>query len=146
MVILGSTRFCDANPCMQDDSIHKPCAGEKESEWPTIIFDAGLSKALTRLRADAKWCLTNFGGELKLVIIFSITSVRRNLRIEKWCLRTATHANATKATPNSKRPNACITHRPLSTYHLWLSSYPSFQPPYHREATSPSPHRISCLR
>lgn len=39
---------------MQDNSIHKPCAGEKESEWPTIIFDAGLSKALTRLKVDAK--------------------------------------------------------------------------------------------
>lgn len=145
-VILGNTRFCDANPCMQGDSIHKPCgAREKESDWPTIIFDSCLSQALTRLRVDAKWCLTNFGGELRLVIIFSITSVRRNLRIEKWCLRTATHANATKVTPNSKRPNTCITHCLLSTYHLWLLSYSSYQPPYHRKATSPSPHRISCL-
>lgn len=104
MIIPGSTRFCEANPCMQGDSIHKTCAREKESDWPTIVFDSGLSKPLSWPRIDAKWCPSNFRGKLGSVIIISITPARRSLRLEKWCLRRAIHAKATKAKPNSNAP------------------------------------------
>ena len=88
LVILGSTGFYNVNPCMQGDSIR---SREKEPDRPTTVSDSGLSKALTRPKFDTKWCLTNFRGKLRLFIIISITSARRNLRNEKSCLRTATH-------------------------------------------------------
>lgn len=48
LVILGSIRFYNTIPCMQGDWIHKLCAREKELDWPMIVFEPGLDKALTR--------------------------------------------------------------------------------------------------
>ena len=67
------------------DSAFKPLSFRPdETDWPTIVFEAGLSESLRHLRSDAKWWLVNSGGEVKIVIIISLKRGQSMLRIEKW--------------------------------------------------------------
>ena len=66
------------------DSTYKPRCRDRQDDWPTIVFEAGLSESLTDLRRDAQWWLANSRGEVKIVIIISIVKAEKSLWIEQW--------------------------------------------------------------
>jgi hypothetical protein len=115
---LGSKRFVGRNSSKEGDSTYKPLCRTRKDDWPTIIFEAGLSESLTRLRLDAQWWLTNSGGEVKIAIVIAIVPAQKSLRIEQWCLspplrpgpvtRAVTRAAITAATTaaTTAHPNA----------------------------------------
>jgi hypothetical protein len=57
---------------------------QKKTEWPTIVFESGVSESLVRLRSDAGWWLEKSGSDVKIVITVLIRPAESKLLIEKW--------------------------------------------------------------
>ena len=103
LIPLGAKRYVGTNSSKEGDSTYKPMSRSQKDDWPTIVFEAGLSESLTGLRRDAQWWLINSGGEVKIAIVISIVLAEKSLRIEKWCLSTPPW-RATRAHPNTNTP------------------------------------------
>ena len=87
------------------------------------LFESGLSESFIRLRHDAQWWLTNSGGDVKIVVIISITPAEKRLRVEKWCLLPATgHRPVTRANPN---PDPLV---PARMQEIAITQNPAAQP------------------
>jgi hypothetical protein len=105
MIGSGATKYDGSNTSKEGDSSYRPkwCRAGK-GHWPTLVFEAGLSEPLAKLRTDAEWWLHNSRGEVKIVIIILIRPAQKSIWIEKWCLQPrtpvapATRANAPIAT------------------------------------------------
>jgi hypothetical protein len=84
----GGTTYHGPSSSKEGDSTYKPkwCRAGKDN-WPTLVFEAGLSESLAKLRTDAGWWLENSRGEVKIVIVISIRPAQKSLWIEKWCLQ-----------------------------------------------------------
>ena len=120
---LGGTRFHGRNSSKEADSAYKPASRTLKTDWPTIVFESGLSESLARLRLDARWWLTNSGGDVNIVVVISITPAVKRLRFEKWCLRPAAgNIPATRANPN---PNPLV---PTRVQDITVTQNPAAQP------------------
>jgi hypothetical protein len=84
----GGTKYAGFGCSKEGDSTYKPkwCRAGKDN-WPTLVFEAGLSETLANVRTDAEWWLTNSRGEVKIAIVISIKPAQKSLWIEKWCLQ-----------------------------------------------------------
>jgi hypothetical protein len=99
---LGAGKCDGPNSSKEGDSTYKPKCRPREDDWPTIVFEAGLSESLTGLRRDAQWWLANSRGEVKIVIIISIVKAEKSLWIEQWCISPPTRpGSATRAFLNA---------------------------------------------
>ena len=82
---LGATTFKTPRVSKEGDSAFKPLSiRPREADWPTIVLESGWSESLTRLRRDARIWLENSGGDVKIVLLFSIGRTARTMMIEKW--------------------------------------------------------------
>ena len=82
---VGASRFRGRRSSKEGDSAYRPHSFRpNETDWPTIVIEAGVSESLRRLRFDASWWLTESGGDVKIVIIISIQRAKSRLQIEKW--------------------------------------------------------------
>ena len=52
--------------------------------WPTLVIETGVSKSLSKLRADAQWWFHNSSGQTRFVLIVSISRRQRRVTVEKW--------------------------------------------------------------
>lgn len=59
---------------------------------PTLVIETGVSQSLPRFRENAKWWFENSNGDVRMVLILTISE--SNIRFEKWQL----------APPNAPRP------------------------------------------
>jgi hypothetical protein len=121
IIPLGSTKFLGRRSSKEGDSAYKPRSRNKKTDWPTIVFESGLSESLSRLRSDAHWWLTHSGGEVKTVVIISIRLAQRDIRVEKGILAPPTgrrrtlraNANANALVP-TKVQQIAITPAPAT--------------------------------
>ncbi|KAF2194373.1 hypothetical protein K469DRAFT_651654 [Zopfia rhizophila CBS 207.26] len=104
LVPLGGSKFSGPNSSKEGDSAYKPPSRNRKADWPTIVFESGLSETLTRLRHDARWWLTNSRGDVKIVIIISITPAQTMLRVEKWCHSPVPDRPLTRGHPSPMTP------------------------------------------
>jgi hypothetical protein len=122
----GGTRYLGNTSSKEGDSCYKPSSRENETDWPTIVFESGLSESLQHLRSDAKWWLENSGGDVKIVVLISIKPADKRLQIEKWELAPSLNERpVTRAHPNPNTqipaqiqeitimPNNVVTGAPL---------------------------------
>ena len=92
---VGAQRFEGPTSSKEGDTAYKPLpARRRDEDWPTIVFESGLSESLRRLRVDARWWLENSGGDVKIVVLISLNIARatrtlQSIRIEKWELAPA---------------------------------------------------------
>ena len=68
--------------------------------WPTVVFEAGISESLERMRVDSRWWLENSLGEVKIVILISISKSERKLHIEQWEMPAVLNQRVTRAHPH----------------------------------------------
>lgn len=114
----GATRFEGSSSSKEADTSFKPQSRVNETDWPTIVIEAGLSESLAKLRSDANWWLVNSGGDVMIVVIISITPRKKSLRIEKWeNVAPAPGRPITRANPSGPIPRSVqdITIRPNVT-------------------------------
>ena len=96
---LGATTFKTPRVSKEGDSAFKPLSiRPREADWPTIVLESGW---LTRLRRDAHIWLDQSRGDVKIVLLISISRTTRTMIIEKWenrpvPNRPATRSNATQ--------------------------------------------------
>jgi hypothetical protein len=82
---VGAGRYRGNSSSKEGDSALKPCASRPDdTDWPTIVFEAGLSESLNQLRIDAAWWLTNSNSDVNIVIIISLQKAQSRIQIEKW--------------------------------------------------------------
>lgn len=56
-------------------------------DWPTMVFESGLSELLNRLRTDAGWWLIESGDQDKILLLISLKpALSVVIHIEKWKL------------------------------------------------------------
>ncbi|CAI7601675.1 unnamed protein product [Penicillium glandicola] len=54
----------------------------RNPKWPTVVVEVGVSESYRKLRADAEWWLMNSRGDVKLIIIVSISQKTPNVKFE----------------------------------------------------------------
>jgi hypothetical protein len=100
---VGATTFRVPGSSKEADSAYRPRSFRpNKTDWPTIVFESGVSETLSQLRFDAGWWLGKSGGAVKIVIIISIERAPQTLQIEKWELAPMTGRRPpTRAFPNA---------------------------------------------
>src|ERR1700722_11501825 len=88
----GSTTYHRSGSSKEGDSTYKPRCRTRRDDWPVLVFEAGVSETLAKLRTDAQWWLNSPGGVVKIAIVISIVRRTKRLLIEKWCLQPPTPA------------------------------------------------------
>jgi len=68
-------------------------------DWPTVVFECGLSQSLERLRVDSCWWLEN-STEVNIVLLFSISKADKRLHLEQWEMVTTPNQHVTRAHPD----------------------------------------------
>ena len=85
LVNVGATTFKTPRVSKEGDSAFKPLSiRPHKADWPTIVLESGWSESLPKLRQDAHIWLENSGGDVKIVLLFSIGRTARTMIIEKW--------------------------------------------------------------
>lgn len=106
---VGATTFKVPRASKEGDSAFKPLSIRPNgADWPTIAIEAGWSESLAQLRQDAHFWLENSGGDVKIILLFSISRTARTMIIEKWenrpvpANRPATRSITTAATTQTQ--------------------------------------------
>ncbi|KAH8429187.1 uncharacterized protein LDX57_006856 [Aspergillus melleus] len=88
---IGKTTFTGQNGSVKegDSTFINIIQRPKNSNWPHLVIQAGLSEALPRLRSDARWWLEHSGGQIDIVILIWIQSTAKIITLEKWTPGTA---------------------------------------------------------
>jgi hypothetical protein len=82
---VGATTYHADDSSKEADSAYRPRSFRpNKTDWPTIVFESGVSESLSQLRFDAGWWLRKSGGAVKIVIIISVERAPQTLQIEKW--------------------------------------------------------------
>ena len=102
---LGSGRIKGDHSLKEADEAYKPLPLRGLSQdWPTMIFECGLSESLNRLRTDAGWWLNESGGHVKIALLISLKSTLPLIHIEKWQLRSGQRPMTRAVASNSHQP------------------------------------------
>ena len=113
---LGATTFKTPRVSKEGDSAFKPLSiRPREADWPTIVLEAGWSESLTRLRLDAHFWLEDSGGDVKIVLLFSIGRTARTMIIEKWENRPVPANPPVPANKASHQINHESSRKPVTT-------------------------------
>ncbi|KAL1998618.1 hypothetical protein VTN02DRAFT_5884 [Thermoascus thermophilus] len=127
LTAVGAGKYETPASSKQGDSAWKPKVFRGgPDDWPTIVIECGLSGSLARLRGDASWWLSRSNGDVKIVVLISITRAQKRLRIERWCLAPpARYGPDTRITSECEFPSSheslrhrhhtqprCSTHHP----------------------------------
>ncbi|OXV10163.1 hypothetical protein Egran_02075 [Elaphomyces granulatus] len=57
--------------------------------WPTLVIETGVTESLPKLREDVLWWFLNSNGDVRIVLVLSISTKRRTALLEKWQLAPA---------------------------------------------------------
>ena len=57
--------------------------------FPALVIECGISGSAERLEMEAGWWLDNLGGEVKVVLVISISQADRKVSLDQWELATA---------------------------------------------------------
>ena len=102
---MGATTYKGTSTKKEPDSCWRPLdARPNELDWPTLVFEVGVSETLRKLRNDSRWWLANSQDRVKIVLLFKINRAARTIHIEKWGCRPATLTYA----PRLNRPPAQV--------------------------------------
>jgi len=96
---LGSARFKAPHSSKEADSCFLPESRNPKTDWPTLVFEAGVSESLTRLQVDARWWLSNSNDEVKIVILIAINTSVPSIVVQKWQMAKAEQRGVTTVIP-----------------------------------------------
>ena len=81
---VGATTYRVRGSSKEGDSAYRPRSFRpNKTDWPTIVFESGVSETLRHLRLVARWWLTKSRGAVKIVIIISVDRIQSTLQVEK---------------------------------------------------------------
>jgi hypothetical protein len=129
----GANRFSEMASSKEGDSAFKARnARPYGSDWPNIVLEAGLSESTTQLRSDAAWWLIHSNGDVRIVILISISQQTKRLKLEKWFLAppaiirpvTRAHPSPDAPVPTMMQANfdefvPCLPRNSLAGVEFW---------------------------
>lgn len=84
LLSVGSARFEAPHSSKEGDSSFIPKPRNPMTDWPSIVFEAGISESLPRLRIDAGWWLDSSNGDVKTVILIAVKRSAPSIILERW--------------------------------------------------------------
>ncbi|KAE8356763.1 hypothetical protein BDV28DRAFT_163777 [Aspergillus coremiiformis] len=83
---LGATRYVGptASEKEADSSFTNPVFRPRDSDWPTLVIESGVSESMPRLRQDAAWWMANSRGQVQIVLLIKVTRDTKCMVIEKY--------------------------------------------------------------
>ena len=57
IIPMGPARFKGLHKAKESDFCFKPTSRDLITDWPSVVFEVGVSKSLTKLRKDARFWL-----------------------------------------------------------------------------------------
>jgi len=105
----GASKYIGSTSTKEADTAHRPVSNLHRTDWPTIVYECGVSQSLPRLVVDAHWWLETSGGEVKIAIIITIDTLTRKLHLEKWEGVSRPNSQVTQANPNASAMMAMKT-------------------------------------
>ncbi|KAG0589633.1 hypothetical protein KC19_1G035300 [Ceratodon purpureus] len=81
---IGSARFKGLNRQKESDFCYKPTTRTLEDDWPSVVFEVGVSETLRELQKDARFWLECSGEKTRVVILASVNKEERSWTIERW--------------------------------------------------------------
>jgi len=81
-------------------------------DWPTLVLECGLSKLIERLEIEAGWWFHNSAGDVRIVILISVSHADKKVWIDQWELSTAPNPEVGKDSP---QPTITV---PVKTCHV----------------------------
>jgi len=85
MANMGNTTYQGMSSGKQPDGSLRPLrARPNHLDWPTVIFEGGVSETPNRLTADGRWWIENSKGAVKIVLLFFASVTDKSIRIELW--------------------------------------------------------------
>ncbi|XHF98763.1 hypothetical protein AWENTII_002302 [Aspergillus wentii] len=86
LALEGSATVQDAPYAKEPDASYQPRENipGRDSRWPSVVVEAGLSEGLGRLRIDAQWWLLRSRGQVKLAIVISVNRNEPRILFEQW--------------------------------------------------------------
>lgn len=73
----------------EPDSSYKPrFVRLLQEDWPSLVFECGVSESLTHLRVYSPWWPNSSVEEVKIVIIFSVSQLAGGIHLGQWELLT----------------------------------------------------------
>ena len=127
---MGGTTYTGRSTKKEADSCWRPIATRPNPmDWPTLVFEVGVSETLRKLRNDAQWWLANSQGRVKIVLLFKINRVARTIHIEKWECRPATPTYALRSNRPPAQVPAQIQTVDIDANGVVIGSPPATTPP-----------------
>lgn len=96
------------------------CAARGQSPWPTMVIEAGSFESLPRLREEAKWWFHHSRGDVRFVLVLSVSRSRSMVYLEKWQLMHPTLDGQFSQTPALIRQSPSL-QRPFVRQRVTLS-------------------------
>ncbi|KAG0126010.1 hypothetical protein HOY82DRAFT_508786 [Tuber indicum] len=93
----GDSTFCPVELRSQGDS------------WPTLVIECGVSQCLTSLVHGSHWWFEKSFGDVKIVVLISVSMEERRLHVQKWEAVLRPNPRITRANPRSHRVAPVIT-------------------------------------
>jgi hypothetical protein len=82
---VGAGRLKGRSVSKEGDMAWKPAPlRPNENDFPTLVIEAGVSESLPKLRADARWWLSNSRGQVNIVLVMVVKEGPREIQIERW--------------------------------------------------------------
>ena len=103
---LGRGRFSGLAGQKEADTGYKPMSRNLLTDWPTLVFECGVSESMERLRVDAKWWLEHSEKAVGTVVIVTVSEKERSVCMETWELANMPNPDATQTDPDPFIPGA----------------------------------------
>lgn len=94
---IGSATYRGISSRKEADGAFKPwSARPRANDWPTTVFECGVSQSAPYLKADGRWWLENSLGKVNIVLLFFVSKSAKTIRIEHWGAETVPNPQATQ--------------------------------------------------
>lgn len=81
---MKSGRVKGSRRSKEPDNGYKPFDRTRESDYPSVVFEIGVSESLRNLQLDAKHWIEDSQGKTRVVIIAAVNSDEESILIERW--------------------------------------------------------------
>jgi hypothetical protein len=81
---LGRSRCRGAHRMKEGDKAYKPKTRIGTYDWPSIVFEVGVSQTMENLRHDAQFWLGSSRGQTRIVILVCVDRDARSMVIGRW--------------------------------------------------------------
>ncbi|KAG0644329.1 hypothetical protein HOY80DRAFT_941305 [Tuber brumale] len=101
LVDTGSMRYQCIMGSKEADAAFKPKSSRpSESNWPTLVIECGVPKSIERMRSDANWWLKSSSPGVNIVLLLSISHVKKTIHVEQWERVGLTYWHSTEPNPD----------------------------------------------